>query len=290
MGRIVDDPDRHNPTRSIALNPAYRIDLQHPALRHSGAICETGLSMRRTPYLLLLACSSAAWPQNAGLPSRESLSYNIEWRLITAGKARLDWAAVPEPQAGWQVRFHLESIGLVSKLFKVEDDYTALLNQALCVQSSGMTSHEGSRQRETKVSFVAAAKRASYLERDRVKNNVVLAREIDIPDCVHDVIGGVYHLRTLSLDPGQSTQVSVSDGKKSVMAKIEAQQREDVKTPAGTFKTVRYEIFLFNNVLYSRSARLYVWLTDDRRKLPVQIRARMPITVGTLTLLLEKYE
>jgi len=241
-------------------------------------------------WLLLPVCSLVALPQNNSLPSRESLSYNIEWRLITAGKARLDWGSAADPHTGWQVRFHLESIGLVSKLYKVEDDYSAILNQGLCVQSSLMTSREASRQRETKVTFDIAARRASYLERDRVKNTVVLAREIDIPECVHDVIGGVYHLRTLSLEPGQSTQIPVSDGKKSVMAKIEAQQREDVKTPAGTFKAIRYEIYLFNNVLYSRSARLYVWLTDDRRKLPVQIRVRMPITVGTLTLLLEKYE
>src|SRR5947209_13827632 len=107
------------------------------------------------------------------------------------------------------MRLHLESIGLVSKLYKVEDDYNAILNQALCVQSSLMTSREGNRQRETKVTFDAAAKRASYLERDRVKNSLVLAREIDIPDCVHDVIGGVYHLRNLSLEPGQSTQIPV---------------------------------------------------------------------------------
>ena len=102
--------------------------------------------------------------------------------------------------------------------------------------------------------------------------------------------GRTFLLRRLNLEPGQSTQIPVSDGKKSVMAQIEAQQREDVKTPAGTFKTIRYEIFLFNDVLYSRSAHLYVWLTDDRRKLPVQIRVRMPITIGTLTLLLEKHE
>jgi hypothetical protein len=248
--------------------------------------------------LLLLAVSSIAVPQNSSaaramapaLPSRESLSYNIEWRLITAGKARLDWSAAADPQAGWQVHLHLESVGLVSKLYKVEDDYTGILNQSLCVQSSLMITHEGSRQRETKATFDAAAKRVSYLERDLVKNNVVLAREIDIPECVHDVIGGAFYLRTLSLEPGQSIQVPVSDGKKSVMAKIEAQQREDVKTPAGTFKAIRYEIFVFNNVLYSRSARLYVWLADDRRKLPVQIRVRMPITVGTLTLLLDKHE
>jgi uncharacterized protein DUF3108 len=240
--------------------------------------------------LLVLVSSSLVLPQTATPPTKETFFYNVEWRLITAGKARLEWNAAPEPATGSQVRLRLESVGLVSKLYKVEDDYTANLNQALCVQSSQMTSREGSRQRETKITFDAETKRASYLERDRIKNTVVLAREIDIPPCVFDVVGGVFHLRSLSLEPGQSTQVPVSDGKKSVMAKIEAQQREDVKTPAGTFKTIKYEIFLFNDVLYRRSAHLYVWLTDDRRKLPVQVRVRMPITIGTLTLLLEKHE
>jgi len=31
------------------------------------------------------------------------------------------------------------------------------------------------------------------------------------------------------------------------MAKVEAQQREDVKTPMGAFKTIRYEIYVFND-------------------------------------------
>jgi hypothetical protein len=53
---------------------------------------------------------------------------------------------------------------------------------------------------------------------------------------------------------------------------------------------VRYEIHLFNNVLYRRRAYLYVWLTDDRRRLPVQIRVRMQFTIGTITLQLEKRE
>ena len=72
------------------------------------------------------------------------------------------------------------------------------------------------------------------------------------------------------------------------MARVEAQQREDVRTPAGTFKTVRYEVFLFNNVLYRRAAHVYVWLTDDARRLPVQVRVRMQFTIGTITMQLEK--
>jgi len=240
--------------------------------------------------LVPLVCAPLAIPQGGGLPSRETLYYNLEWRLINAGKAKVEWMARPQPRAGWQVNLHLESVGLVSKLFKVEDDYTALLNPSLCVETAQMTTHEGSRQRETKIAFDAESKKASYLERDRIKNTTVLQREIDIPACVHDVIGGLYFLRSLSLDPGQSIEVPVSDGKKSVMAKVEAQQREDVKTPEGTFKTVPYELYLFNHVLYDRSGHLTIWLTDDRRKLPVQIRVRLQFTIGTILLQLTKHE
>ena len=240
------------------------------------------------PLLALLVFAPLASPQP--LPARETLSYTIEWRLITAGTAKLEWTSEPRPRAGAQVHLRLESVGLVSKFFKVEDDYTASLNSALCGQSLQMTTLEGSRQRETKVTFDSASRKASYLERDRAKNAVIATHEVDIPPCVHDVVGGLYYLRTLNLDPGQSIEAPVSDGKKSVMAKVEAQQREDVKTSQGTFKTIRYEIHVFNDVLYRRSAHLYVWLTDDRRRLPVRLQVRMQFAIGTITLLLEKAE
>ena len=239
------------------------------------------------PWLPLVACATLAWPQSNGLPVKETLYYNVEWRLITAGKVKVE---LLQERASSQVNLHLESVGLVSKLFRVEDDYSANLNSALCVSSLQMTSREGSRSRETKITFDAATRKASYLERDRIKNAVVLSQEIDIPSCVHDVAGGLFFMRTLSLEPGQSTAVPVSDGKKSVMVKVEAQQREDVKTPEGTFKTIRYEAYMFNNALYRRPAHLNVWLTDDRRRLPVQIRIRLQFTIGTITLLLEKRE
>ncbi len=246
--------------------------------------------MRLKLLLLALACAPGALAQGDALPSAETLTYRVEWRLITAGRARLEWSAAPQPQPGWQAKLHLESTGLVSKLYKVWDDYAAGLDQGMCVAYSQLTSQEGSRQRETKITFDSRTRKASYLERDRLKNAVLLSHEIDIPPCTHDVIGGLYFLRTLNLEPGQSAQAPVSDGKRAVMARIEAQQREDIKVPAGSFKTVRYELYLFNNVLYHRWAHLYVWLTDDRRKLPVQLQVRMQIAIGTITFELEKRE
>src|SRR6185436_3025171 len=113
---------------------------------------------------------------------------------------------------GAQITLHLESTGLVSKLYKVNDDYIANFTAALCVQDTHLNAREGSRQRETVVHFDQAAKKASYLERDLVTHAVALAKETEIPACVHDVIGGLFFLRTQTLEPGHSIEVPVSDG------------------------------------------------------------------------------
>jgi hypothetical protein len=218
-------------------------------------------------------------------PASENLQYSIEWRLITAGKARLSWTAAGR---GFQTDLQIESAGLVSRLFKVNDDYSSNLDANLCAHSSQMKTNEGSRHRETRITFDVERRKASYLERDTVKNSVLTSSEIDILPCVCDVVGALYRMRTLNLEPGQSEQIPVSDGKKSALARVEAQRRDTVKTPAGAFKTVRYEAFLFNNVIYRRPGRVYIWLTDDARRLPVQIQVRLQVHIGTITLQLEK--
>jgi len=219
-----------------------------------------------------------------------ALYYDVEWRLVDAGRAKLNWTAGSQAShPGWQINLHLESTGLVSKLYKVNDDYMAELGRELCVQNTHTVAHEGSRQRDTVVHFDAGTRKASYLERD-LASHAVLSLDTDIPACVHDVVGGLFFLRTQNLEPGRSLEVPVSDGKKTVSAKVEVQEREQIKVPAGMFKTIRCEAFLFNGKLYRRPGHLYVWLTDDARRLPVRIQVRLHFTIGTITLQLEKEE
>src|ERR1700733_1601157 len=64
------------------------------------------------------------------VPTSEVLDYQIEWRLIPAGSAKMTWTAMPRPSvAANELRLHVESTGLVSRLYRVEDDYTAALGQ-----------------------------------------------------------------------------------------------------------------------------------------------------------------
>jgi hypothetical protein len=218
-------------------------------------------------------------------PSSEALTYSIEWRLIYAGSAHL---ILRPGSTGWNSRVHVESGGMVSKLYKLDDDYSAELQSAFCTANTDLEAFEGKKHFSTKVNY--DHKKAVYLERDLIKNAVVRSSEVETPECAADITGSLYKLRTLKLDPGQSANLPMSDGKKSAMVKVEAQEREEITTKAGTFKTIRYESFVFNNVLYKRNARLFVWLTDDARRLPVQIRVRMNFPIGSITLQLDKDE
>jgi hypothetical protein len=227
---------------------------------------------------------------SAGVQAPETLDYEIEWRLIPAGTARLRWVPLPNAASGAsEVRLHLESAGLVSRLFRVQDDYTARLAQNLCTQDTFLASHEGSRNRETRVLYDSQTGKATYFEKDLGKNTTT-THDVDIPGCVHDVIGGLIVLRNLRLEPGKTAQIPISDGKKFVQAKVESQIREDLKTDLGTLKTIRYEVFLFDNILFKRSGHLHVWLTDDAQRLPVQLRVRLQFAIGTITFRLGKPE
>jgi hypothetical protein len=238
-----------------------------------------------------LACALVLMPvysQQAPSPlGKETLTYGVEWRLIRAGTAKL---SLTPGHNSFQGDVRLESAGLVSKLYHVDDDYRVRLEDQLCATSILIKSQEGKRSRETKVGFDRAHGKASYLEKDLLKNATVASKEIEVPACVQDIFGGLEKMRTLKLEPGQSAVLPVSDGKKFAQVKVEAQEHEEVKTPTGTYKTTRYEVYIFNDVLINRRARVFVWLSDDPKRLPVQIRVRMQFLIGTINLALEKEE
>ena len=236
--------------------------------------------------VLVLPGADTVAPVTSGLPARQTLQYGVEWRLVRAGTARLAWT--PAPGSGYQGDLELTSAGLVSKLYRVNDHYRVNMNASLCAESVLLKAEEGKRRRETNITFNPGKLR--YVERDLIKNNVVLEKELQTPPCVHEYLGALAKMRSIRLEPGQSTQIAMTDGKKVASVKVDAQERETVRIGNETYNTTRYEVHMFNEVLVNRKARMYMWITDDNRRLPVQLRLKLSVLVGTITLQLEKVE
>jgi len=242
--------------------------------------------------LLLLSPSPTPADQQenkaSAFPFPEKLSYRIEWKMITAGAASVDLTRDASVN-GWQTNLHLESAGMVTRLYKVLDTYRSITSPKFCGNSSYLDAEEGKKHTITRLTFESARRKVEYDEHDLVKNSTV-KRELDISPCTYDITGAFATIRAIDLPPGKWAALPVTDGKKVASVKIEAQGKETLHIGGITYQTVRYEAFLFDNVLYKKKGRLLMWITDDAERIPVQLRLQMGFPIGTVNVELEKQQ
>jgi hypothetical protein len=96
-------------------------------------------------------------------------------------------------------------------------------------------------------------------------------------DATLDTLSSVYYLRTLNLEGEKPVSLEVFSGRPYTL-NVEIQARETIVVPAGRFQTVRVEPRSTGSSLVGKN--LILWLTDDARKIPVQLRSKLK--VGTL--------
>src|SRR5262249_30286102 len=139
------------------------------------------------------------------------------------------------------------------------------------------------------LTFDNQAHKLAATNRDLI-TNATHTDQLDISPCTYDITGALMTLRALQLEPGMRVILPVTDGKKLANVRVEGIGREKLTINGKSYNTVRYETFIFNNVLYRRKGRLLVWLTDDSQHLPVQLRFLFGFPLGDVTLDLEKVE
>jgi hypothetical protein len=95
-----------------------------------------------------------------------------------------------------------------------------------------------------------------------------------------DLLTGVFYASSQPLEVGHNFGMPVVDAMHNVPVTMKIEGREVVKTPLGTFKTIRVQPTADAGVVKNRG-NIWIWYTDDERHLPVQMRARL--FWGTIT-------
>jgi uncharacterized protein DUF3108 len=211
---------------------------------------------------------------------RQTLRYEAEYRFWTAGVATL---RVERNGNQEHVTAAADSTGVVALLFRVQDRFSAVYDaHSLCSTKLVKHTEEGSHWRDTTITF-DYKRGKSVLEEKNLKSGQSKRTENDIPGCVTDVVSGILYVASLPLLPDATYSFPLNDGGKTVTIQAHVEGREQVKTPAGTFQTIRVGPEGDYSVLKNRG-RISIWYSDDARHLPVQIQARL--FWGTLTVYL----
>jgi hypothetical protein len=218
-------------------------------------------------------------------PVGTTFYYKAEWRLFSAGVATLKLEL--DSSGRHRVSATADATGFVARLFRVHDTFQSFFDpKTFCSAELSKHTEEGARHRDSKLQF-DYDRRKGVFEELNPKSGEKKHLENDIPQCSTDVLSGVFYAASLPLEPGKSYVFPVNDGGKTVDLETRVEAREQIKTDAGTFNTLRIQP-MPNSVLLKNKGRIWLWYSDDADRIPVQMRGRMGW--GTVTIRLSRIE
>jgi hypothetical protein len=246
--------------------------------------------LRRAAFVLalFLLCGLAFTQTGATGESQpfapgETLTYNVTWSIFPAGRVV---ASLKQLGSGARDAYEIDttarSSGFVSLLYNIDNTYHSVVDpHTLCSREINKTINEGSRHKQTHIVFDSAKRVAILDERDMGKPNHPLKHaENAIPACVEDIVTAFYYLRRQPMQVGDKIRVPVNDGSKTSQVIVDVQAREQLKTPMGLRDAFRLEPQALGG-LYKKKGRMLIWISDDKERLPLSIKAMM--LVGTIT-------
>jgi len=98
-----------------------------------------------------------------------------------------------------------------------------------------------------------------------------------------------YLIRTLNLRAGLDTNLNNYFQLDRNPIRIQVLARERIKVDAGTFDALVVRPVIKTNGLFGQGGDARVWISDDDRRIVLQIKANVPGPFGTLTLKLKNY-
>jgi len=217
-------------------------------------------------------------------PERQTLTFTVDWRVFTAGRAVFHLERQGDQL---KVTATADTVGAVNLLFPVVDRFQSAMDTGTgCSEGFWKQVQEGRRRVSSDLTFDSSAGKQTQVERNLVKGTQK-QQTTSIPACVTDSLSGIFYAASQRLTVGQDFGFPLADAMRTVTVTMKVEAREEIKTPAGTFQTLRVQPTAEEGVVKNRG-NIWIWYTDDARHIPVQIRARL--FWGTITFHLQSVE
>lgn len=207
----------------------------------------------------------------------EKLTFQLKWTLVPAGEGILEILPIETINGVKAYHFVLtaRSNSFVDLFYKVRDRidaYTDIeMTHTILYKKK---QREGKTQRDVVVHFNWNKNKARYSNMKKVRE------PIDVLEGSFDPLSAFYYTRLFDLKEKLTIERPVTDGKKCIIGKALVIKREKLKLPIGTCDTflIEPEIKHVGGVFEkSKNAKIQIWVTADKRRMPVKIKSRVVV-------------
>jgi len=219
--------------------------------------------------------------ENEAFQVGEKLTFTIRYGIIKAGSATM---GIPDEvkvrgNKSYKIATEAKSSKFFSAFYKVRDRVESIMDKdGLFTWQFKKQLREGKYRAEQTVEYNQVAVWAVTNKKDSLR----------IPPCVQDILTSFYYIRTKNLEVGKSHYIDNHADNRLYPLEVKVHKKERVKVGAGEFNCIVVEPIIRAGGLFKQKGRLLVWLTDDERKVPVQMKSK--IIIGYITAELMKME
>lgn len=223
---------------------------------------------------------SASWAVAGDLSSArsfqvgEQLTYEISWLNITAGTAvmAVTGAGTEGDRPLATLVTTAQSRPIITKFFPVDNRVESVLDPATLLPEHLIFKRREGKKKED-IEYVFHQQEGAVTV---VKGG--MTERLEMPPGTQDVISCLYYARSrLSLLPGSSMTMNVYHDKKNRKVDVLVEEIETVSGPWGKAETVRVLVIMPFQGLFLNQGNIRVWFTNDDRRIPVRMKAKVII-------------
>jgi len=218
---------------------------------------------------------------NKAFSGGEFLKFDIIYGFVTAAEAIMKVSdTMMNGRKCLKVDFLLNSKPFFDVFYKVEDRYhTVIDSEGLFPWHFEQHIREGGYRRD----FVAQFDQLQHVA-------TTTGGTFKIPPYVQDMMSAFYFARTVDytdFKPGQKIHLQNFYKDSTYELDVKFRGRQTIDVEAGTFNCVVIEPLAKEGGLFKSDGKVYVWITDDDRKIPIRVSSKIPI--GTVESELTEY-
>ncbi len=204
----------------------------------------------------------------------EQFTYEISWLNITAGTAAMaiNGAGMDGDRPLAKLITTAQSRPVITKFFPVDNRVESIMDLATLLPEHLIFKRREGKKKED-IEYIFHQKEGTVTV---VKNGVT--ELLEMQPATQDIISCLYYARSeLLLQPGSSLTMNVYHDKKNRKLDVHVEEIEMVSGPWGEVETARVLVVMPFQGLFLNKGNIRVWFTNDDRRIPVRMKAKVVI-------------
>ncbi|QQX77446.1 MULTISPECIES: DUF3108 domain-containing protein [Aequorivita] len=242
-------------------------------------------------FALLLLFSNIFYlsAQERAYGDGEYFKFRVHYGFVTAGYATLK---VKDSRINGKEVFHVrgfgQTIGVSKWFFKVEDDYQSYIDKDRDIPYRFIRKiDEGGYTKDIQIDFNHTTNIATV--NDKKHDEITV---FSFPEDTQDMISAFYYLRnqldTENIKTGDVIEMNMFFDKENYKFRLKFLGKEVLDTNFGRVRTLIFRPYVQSGRVFKEKESLTVWISDDKNKIPLLVKA--DLAVGSLKATLTEFK